>query len=241
MTITLNHFSAALVFCSVRVRRLRHHSPRYHARDGALRPLLLRDVSGRSPGGGLGDVDAAKIAAISAFAARLRTDDSGLQLLPFPHERVENPLRIETQPAVERHCFADWLPSPSARAAAEISLAQVALASPPVTTLQFLASDIPAARKLASRGRHRCARASTRSIRSCSSTLRSSATKRRLRIEHAASGKTHDVVEKAQRSAQRVVLIVDLRIHVAAIRRRDHGGRGLIVSSQSSGRISTSG
>ena len=43
---------------------------------------------------------------------------------------------------------------------------------------------------------------------------------RSVRVEHAASRKAHDVVQEAQRTAERAVLVVDLGIDVPAIRRR---------------------
>src|SRR5271168_554674 len=52
---------------------------------------------------------------------------------------------------------------------------------------------------------------------------------RRFRIEQPASWKANDVIQKAQRSAQRVVLVVDLSIHVVTIRRGNHGGGRLVV------------
>src|SRR5258708_25008099 len=54
--------------------------------------------------------------------------------------------------------------------------------------------------------------------------------KRRLSVKDAASRETHDVVKEAQRSAQGVILIVDLSIDVAAIRRGNHGGGRLVVA-----------
>src|SRR5579864_1136461 len=53
---------------------------------------------------------------------------------------------------------------------------------------------------------------------------------RSFAIEHSAARKTHDIVEKSQRPAKRVVLIIDERIDMAAIRCGNHGRRGLVVS-----------
>src|SRR5579862_9746309 len=52
----------------------------------------------------------------------------------------------------------------------------------------------------------------------------------RLGIEDAAPRESHDVIQEAQRSAQRVVLIVNLRVDVPTIRSGDNGGRGLIIA-----------
>src|SRR5450631_362229 len=53
---------------------------------------------------------------------------------------------------------------------------------------------------------------------------------RRLGVEHAASREPHDVIEEAQRSAESMVLVVDLGIDVAAIRSGNDGRRGLVVA-----------
>src|SRR5271157_3503757 len=52
---------------------------------------------------------------------------------------------------------------------------------------------------------------------------------RRIRIEHAAAGKAHDVVEKAHRAGIGAVLVVDFGVDVHAIRRRDNACRGLVI------------
>src|SRR4029077_11349622 len=53
---------------------------------------------------------------------------------------------------------------------------------------------------------------------------------RRFRIEDSATGEAHDVIQEAQRAAEGVVLVVDLRVDMPAICGRDHGGGGLVIS-----------
>src|SRR5215472_11312587 len=52
---------------------------------------------------------------------------------------------------------------------------------------------------------------------------------RRLGIKYAASRKAHDVVEETKRAAQRVVLVIDLRVHMTAVGRRNHCRGRLVV------------
>src|SRR5260370_1396375 len=51
----------------------------------------------------------------------------------------------------------------------------------------------------------------------------------RLRVEDATSREANDVIEKTQRAAERMVLVIDLSIDVSAVCRSNDSGRGLVV------------